>query len=166
MIDKEQFKSLLPLACKWAAEQEENILQKGSSLKPSQIEDAKLAGVSRPECVKVLKVSKIPMPYGPPALAEAASQLMTPETIGLTLRHGIFIRSDYWNDRPLLIHELVHTSQYEEMGGFIPFLQKYLMECITYGHIEAPMEKEAIKKTNEVCCIRKIQDNSPPPPLP
>ncbi len=153
MFDKEQFQLLLPLACKWAEKQEENILQKGISLNPSQIEDAKLVGVAYPERVKVLKVQTIPFPSDL-ALAEVAAQLITPETIALTLRYGIVIRSDYWNDRPLLVHELAHTSQYENLGGFMPFLQQYLMECFTLGHSAAPMEQEAIGKTNEVCYLR------------
>ena len=42
------------------------------------------------------------------------------------------------------MHELVHTSQYERLGGFMPFLQQYLNEYITIGYPEAPMEQEAI----------------------
>jgi hypothetical protein len=61
-------------------------------------------------------------------------------TIGLTLRYGIFIRADCWGERRLVVHELVHTLQYERLGGFMPFLQQYLHECITIGYPAAPME--------------------------
>jgi hypothetical protein len=35
--------------------------------------------------------------------------LISENTIGITFRHGIYIRSDYWQDDSLLIHELTHT---------------------------------------------------------
>jgi hypothetical protein len=57
--------------------------------------------------------------------------LISPMTIGLTLRYGIFIRSEFWGERRLVVHELVHTAQYERLGGFRPFLEQYLRECIT-----------------------------------
>ena len=57
--------------------------------------------------------------------AAAAIQFLTPATCGLTLRYGIFIRSDCWGDRNLVAHELAHTAQYERLGGIEPFLRKY-----------------------------------------
>ena len=51
----------------------------------------------------------------------------------------------------LIVHELVHTSQYEKLGGFLPFLRKYLMECINIGYPEAPMEQEAIRMAEKIC---------------
>jgi len=73
----------------------------------------------------VLYVEQIPMP-NEGLLKEVNNivQLVTPQTIGLTLRYGIFIRLDYQGNRRLLIHEFVHTSQYERFGGTRAFLQK------------------------------------------
>ncbi|MDM8525064.1 hypothetical protein QUF80_16965 [Desulfococcaceae bacterium HSG8] len=48
----------------------------------------------------------------------------------------------------MVVHELV---QYEKLGGFMPFLEKYLMECITIGYDESPMEKEAMRVENHLC---------------
>jgi hypothetical protein len=76
--------------------------------------------------------------------AAAAIQFLTPATRGLTLGYGIFIRSDCWGDRQLVAHELVHTMQYERLGGVEPFLRQYLFECLTIGYPAAPMEQEAI----------------------
>jgi len=151
MITLEQFKFLLPLACKWAEQQEMSIQEKGISLTLSQIEDATRVGVKHPEKVKLLQVPNIPIP-DEPSLAAAAqdTQLITANTNGLTLRYGIFIRSDYWNNRQILVHELVHTSQYERLGGILPFLQNYLMECISIGYPAAPMEQEAIRIAQEI----------------
>jgi len=66
----------------------------------------------------------------------------------LTFRTGspaaIFVRSDCWCERRLIAHELVHTVQYERLGGIRPFLRQYLTECLTVGYPAAPMEQEAI----------------------
>jgi hypothetical protein len=79
--------------------------------------------------------------------AAQATQLISPGTGGLTLRYGIFIRDDCWGDRRLVFHELVHTLQYERLGGFEPFLRQYLHECLTIGYPAAPMEQEAVTAT-------------------
>jgi len=151
MFTQEQFEILLPLAAAWAQEQESYILQNGVALSEHQVADAYKVGVSQPESVRLMKVATIPLP-DEPILKKAAqvAQLITPLTAGLTLRYGIFIRSDFWSDRRLIVHELVHTSQYEKFGGFIPFLKKYLYQCITIGYPEAPMEQEAIEMAAKV----------------
>jgi hypothetical protein len=51
----------------------------------------------------------------------------------------------------LIVHELVHTSQYEKLGGFLPFLRKYLLQLINIGYPDAPMEQEAIKIAEKIC---------------
>ena len=152
MITQEQFKILLQLACTWAEEQEGIILRDGALLSPAQIADAKTIGVVHLERVRLLRVPSIPMPVHPVLRAAAdATKLISPDTAGLTLRYGIFIRSDYWGARPLVFHELVHTSQYERLGGFQQFLQQYLYECITIGYPAAPMEQEAVTTTARLC---------------
>jgi len=145
MITEEQFKVLLPVAVAWAEEQEGIILRNGIQLTEPQIADARSLGISQPDMVRLMNVPTILMPEEPSLKAAAqATQLITPQTAGLTLRYGIFIRSDCWGDRRLIVHELVHTSQYERLGGFLPFLQEYLHQCITVGYPAAPMEQEAI----------------------
>ena len=56
---------LLPLACAWAAEQEQAILQSGVALTEAQIADARRVGVIRPDRVRLLKVQEIPKPIHP-----------------------------------------------------------------------------------------------------
>lgn len=46
---------------------------------------------------------------------------------------------------------LVHTRQFERLGGFLPFLQQYLQECITVGYPAALVEQEAINTTARLC---------------
>jgi hypothetical protein len=149
---EQQFEQLLPLACKWAAEQEQAILLSGVALTEAQIADAIRVGVKHPERVRLLRVQEIPTPSHP-ALAYAAKEtgLISPCTIGLTLRYGIFIRADCWGQRRLVVHELAHTMQYERLGSIEAFLRQYLYECITIGYPEAPMEQEAKRIEREIC---------------
>jgi hypothetical protein len=139
------FEVLLPLAVKWAAEEEERILREGVPLSESEIADAKAVGVREPERVRLLQVTTIPRPSDPQLAAAAdAMEFLMPATRGLTLHHGVFIRRDCWRDRSLIVHELVHTAQYERLGGSAPFLRQYLLECLTFGYSAAPLEKEAV----------------------
>jgi hypothetical protein len=152
LITSEQFELLLPLACQWAAEQEERILIEGEPLSAAQLEDARLVGVSHSERVRLLHVAQIPLPEHPTLRAAVeAIQFITALTRGLTLRYGIFIRSDCRDDRALIVHELAHTAQYERLGGFEPFLRRYLHECLFIGYPGAPMEQEVVKITARVC---------------
>jgi len=114
MFTPQQFESLLPLACTWAAEQEQLILKTGVPLTDVQMADARKIGVAHPEKVRLLKVERIPGPTDPIlAMAAKATNFLSENTEGMTIQHGIFIRSDCWEKRLLVAHELVHTTQYE-----------------------------------------------------
>jgi hypothetical protein len=146
------YERLLPIAARWASEQEQTILRAGVPLSEQEIVDAKAVGVREPERVRLLRVDAIPAPRHPMLrLAQAAIRLLTPAPSGLTLQHGIFIRSDCWRDRALIVHELVHTAQYERLGGIVPFLRKYLFECATVGYRKSPMEQEANDAAERFC---------------
>jgi hypothetical protein len=144
MITPALFEMLLPLACQWAEEQERIILREGVALTKSQIAEARTMGVQQPERVRLRVVEEIPRPDSP-ILRAAAEQtgLLSPFTIGLTLRYGIFIHANHWGERRLVVHELAHTAQYERLGGFHPFLTAYLDECLTVGYPNGPLEQEA-----------------------
>lgn len=151
-LTSEQFQALVPLACAWAEEQEKLIIDTGVGLSQAQIEDARLVGVTHPERVRLLAVEKTPMPQNPELRTVAeTTQLLSPYANGVAFRYGIFIRTRSWADRRLVVHELVHTAQYEKLGGFRPFLEQYLMECLTIGYPACPMEQEAIRVANEIC---------------
>ena len=150
------FETLLPLACAWAEQQEARILRQGVALTPEQLDDACHVGISHPERVRLLKVDEIPMPSDPILRAAAEmTGLLSPLTCGLTLQYGIFIRTDCWSERRLLIHELVHTGQYERLGGIRPFLERYLRECLSVGYPMGALEQEAIRVETEICGARK-----------
>ncbi len=151
-ITSEQFETLLPFACQWAAAQEQRILAQGEPLSDSELADARRVGVAAPERVRLLYVPEIPIPEHPALRAAAEeTQLISPLTGGLTLRYGIFIRSDCRFHRAMIVHEFGHTAQYERFGGFEPFLRQYLFECLTAGYPEAPMEQEVIILTARIC---------------
>ena len=144
--------TLLPLAAEWAEEQEKRILREGVPLSEQEIADAKAAGVQAAERVRLLPVASIPFPEHPLLRAASNATDFIPRAArGLTVRYGIFIRSDCRHDRQIIAHELIHTAQYERLGGIVPFLRKYLFECATAGHTAAPMEREAIEAGQRVC---------------
>ena len=106
-----QFEMLLPLAVTWATEQEQRILGDGVPLSEKEVGDARAIGIQNPDQVRLLQVEAIPRPSQPQLKAAChAIDFLTPATPGLTLGYGIFIRSDYWGDRLLLVHELAHVA--------------------------------------------------------
>jgi hypothetical protein len=155
-ITSEQFEMLLPLACEWAAAQEQRILATGEALSEPMLADARLVSVKQPERVRLLYVPEIPIPDDPALRAATLeTQFLSPLTRALALRYGIFIRSNCRSDQTMVIHELGHTAQYERLGGFEPFLRRYLFECLTIGYPEAPMEQEVIALTARICGSQK-----------
>lgn len=142
------FEKVLPLAARWAAAVERRILREGVPLSEREMEDAKSVGVRAPEKVRLLALAGVPQPADLTLKAAAAAiQFLTPETRGLALRHGIFVRNDCWGERALIAHELVHTAQYERLGGIRPFLREYLHECLTMDYPAGLLEQEAIAAT-------------------
>ena len=145
MVDRE-LADILPLACAWVAECEREILRTGTPLTTAQLADAQQVGVQHPGRVRLLGVPAISFPEDPRLHAAAqATRFLTPDTIGLTLRYGIFLREDYWGDRALLAHELVHSAQYERLGGIEPFLRQYFGEVLAVGYLRAQLEQEAVR---------------------
>jgi hypothetical protein len=80
----------------------------------------------------------------PTSKSNRNTSLITPETAGLTIGQGIFVRADCANDAKLIAHELKHVAQYDRHGSIIAFLQQYLSEVNEYGYPAAAMEQEAI----------------------
>lgn len=144
---------LLPQICDWAQKkEEENILKNGVALSADEMVTASKIGVRHPERVRLLQVPQVPMSQDA-ALRAAAAQagLVSEQTAGMALRYGIFIRDDVWDNRSHIVaHELVHTAQYERLGGFAPFLKQYLSECLTVGYSQAPLEQEAVQTANRL----------------
>lgn len=148
----DQMEELLPLAAQWALEQERRVLCEGVPLSDEELADARAIGVRNPERVRLLCVDSIPVPAHPMLKAAAASMnFITAAPRGLALENGIFVRTDQWRDRELIAHELVHTAQYQRLGGIVPFLQTYIAQCATVGYQQAPLELEATATAERVC---------------
>jgi len=148
----EQLEELLPLAAQWATDQERRVLCEGVGLSEAEMADAKAIGVRNPNRVRLLRVENIPVPVHPMIRAAAASiHFLAAAPSGLTLDYGIFIRADRWRERALIAHELVHTAQYQRLGGILPFLQTYIYQCATVGYRNAPLELEAAAIAARIC---------------
>lgn len=148
----DQLEELLPLAVQWAAEQERHVLCEGVRLSEIEMRDAKAIGVQNPERVRLLRVQAIPVPVHPMLRAAASSiNFLTAAPRGLALDCGIFVRADQWRDRALIAHELVHTAQYQRLGGIRPFMQTYIYQCATVGYPNAPLELEAARISARIC---------------
>ena len=116
------FETLLLLACAWAEEQEKLIYRTGVALTELQLEDARGIGIQFPERVRLLKVPEVPLPSDPLLRAAAETTgLISPLTCGLAVRYGIFVRSDYWGERRLVVHELAIRHSMSGSAGSSPF---------------------------------------------
>jgi hypothetical protein len=143
---------LLPVAFAWAEEQESRILKEGTPLSEAEIADARRAGVAHPEKIRVLRVEVLPEPDHEEALFVAKSiGFFGQRANGLTLGHGIYLCRNVWGNRHILVHECVHVSQYEKLGGIQPFLSLYLRECIDPGYPFGALEREAIYVSCDIC---------------
>lgn len=100
-------------------------------------------GIASPERVRLRSVRQVPPVNGLLRWIGGHLGVVSGQTIGMTLRYGIFIREDHWGDNRLIVHELAHVAQYERFGGFHPFLKRYLHECINPGYPFGPLEQEA-----------------------
>ncbi len=143
--------AFLPVACIWASRHESSILRIGVALSAAQVDHARKVGVVHPEKVRLLAVDVVPPTNHLLRAIGAKLGFVSSQTIGMTLRYGIFIQRDHWGDRRLLVHELAHVAQYERFGGFRRFLFQYLQECIDPGYPLGDLELEA-KRAEESCC--------------
>jgi hypothetical protein len=140
----------LPAATRWVKTHEEAILKNGETLKAGQLNDAQQAGVADPEKIRVAFVDSIPLPGNSLQGLAKWTGLLSPRTAGLTLGHGTYIRSDFRDDRYLLVHEFVHVGQYERLGSIEAFLNDYLRECLEVGYPLGPLEQEAIDRAHSL----------------
>jgi hypothetical protein len=153
MIDQEKFERLAPLAYQWAKIQEAYILKHGVPLTPHQMDDAGRAGVHDPSRVRVLVVDRIPLPEDH-ELADAArrAQIITDASRGVAIGYGIIIRADSWQNRELLLHQLVHVAQCERSGSLKSFVAEYLRDRRNSRDFSVgSLEDEARGLAREIC---------------
>jgi hypothetical protein len=153
VLDQETFEHLLPLAYQWAKAQEDYVLARGVPLGPRHINDAIRAGVHEVSRVRVLVVDRIPLPDNE-ELAEAARRIgiVTHETRCIGIGHALIIRADAWNDRELVLHNLVHIAQCEHSGGLEQWVRHYLADRATCPNFTiGSLEREARGLARDIC---------------
>ena len=151
--EQEAIERLAQLARHWALEQEAFVLKLGAPLTAPQLADAARVGVKDAARVRVLPVDRMPLP-GDLELAEAArrAQIITEASPAVTIGHGIVVRVDRWNDRELLLHQLVHVAQCERCGGLEAFVEEYLTDRSTCADFTVgSLEDEARTLAREIC---------------
>lgn len=142
----------LPGATLWLRHHETEILRQGVPLTPQLQADARRIGVKFPARVRLRLVKQVPEMR--PLLRWMAQTfgLCDSSTRGMSLRYGIYVRSDCGDERPLLVHELVHTWQYERLGGIHAFLKEYLYESmVAPGYPFGRLEQEASTIARDIC---------------
>ncbi len=146
------YEELFALAVQWVKEQELYILKNGIELTTDLKIDAYQVGVKDIEKVRLLKVDKIPLPSDPKLNNVLDDiRLLNNSTIGTSYRYGILIKKEHWLKRKLVVHELVHTMQYERLGSIENFLKSYINECIDPGYPMGALEQEAWRIEKEIC---------------
>jgi hypothetical protein len=145
---------LLPLAVSlavpWVRYREAQALRHGVPLSEDAMAFAVRLGIQKAETIRLLKVDAVrvfdaPLLRLPFHFANRSFRF----TAGITLRYGILIRADFWNEPGLIAHELVHVHQYERLGGIAPFLWRYLRECLVDGYPFSRLEQEAVTRSRD-----------------
>jgi hypothetical protein len=144
-----QLSTLISLASSWAEIQSNNILRFGIGLNENQLELARIVGVQKPDQIRVMLIRKIPVPEDE-ILRTVCKQLnfLGPDTEGLTLYYGIFIKKGLQLNRKLLAHEFRHVAQYEQHPSITSYLSIYIPELLKYGYTNAPLEVDAERASN------------------
>ncbi len=134
---------LLPKAIDWAEKRSAEICSSGMALTEREKRIAIAVGVINPEKICISIVSSMPIPDDP-MLQKVAIEtgLLGPDTAGLTLGYGIYIRADQKSDQ-LLSHECRHVYQYETFGSIRGFMPIYLQQIAQFGYEDAPLEVDA-----------------------
>jgi hypothetical protein len=140
---------LLPLVlcvAGWVRAREATVLRAGVPLAADELALARTVGVAMPERVRVMPVNVVPMPL-PRMLRRLAERFgwLSPHIVGMTLGYGVVLRGDLARDRGLLAHELTHVAQYERLGRFYGFLNRYIRECLWPGYPHGALEIEATR---------------------
>jgi hypothetical protein len=153
VVDQEIFEQLLPLAYQWARMQEEFALARGVPLGPRHTADARQAGVEEISRIRVLVVDRIPLPENEElALAARRMGIISEDTRCIGFGYALIIRADAWNDRELILHNLIHIAQCERAGGLEQWVRHYLTDRTHCPNFTiGPLEEEARGLARAIC---------------
>jgi hypothetical protein len=142
----DKFIKIFPAVCEWIEQQENDIISKGRQLTLNETEIAKRIGIKNYDVIKVIESDLVPQPKNKIILEMGLELglLNKERTNGICYRYGIFINKNATNKNLILIHELIHTLQYEKFGSLEKFLYQYIKECIELGYESSPLELEAV----------------------
>lgn len=135
---------MLPFVMWWVRHNEKIALRMGRKLSDEELDWANKIGILHPEKVRILNVTRIPSPV--PHFIEKLLQSRgypVGNAAGMCMRYGIYAKEKYAHQKCLIAHELVHTHQFERLGGIWRFLKKYLGETMILGYANSPLEMEA-----------------------
>ncbi|MGB6222145.1 MAG: hypothetical protein WBG04_14040 [Haloferula sp.] len=133
-----------PALARWSSAREHSILKSGSRLPSSMLTFATEIGIQSPATIRLEIVDQVPLPLAKRWIKLAQNigiPLFNPS--GMCLGCGISATSA---DPALIRHELVHTLQFQRLGGHQGFMWHYLFECLRFGYAAAPLEIEARMK--------------------
>lgn len=124
-------------------------MRQGRPLSGTEAAAAWAVGVRQPEMIRVAVVPEVRMP-GFRWMQRLAARLGFDgsHTSGMALRYGILVRADDADNPRLLLHECVHTAQYERIGSLSGFLRRYLVECLRDGYACSTLEREASEQAS------------------
>ncbi|MED5618273.1 hypothetical protein [Ideonella sp. BN130291] len=122
----------VPFAALWARQREARILRTGRALTEDEQAIARAMGVAQPERVRLLQLSRWPLPM----------RWFSRHVTAMALGHSICCVGDEVTPR-LLAHELRHVQQVEAAGSLRNFLTVYLAEVARHGYWHAPLEVDA-----------------------
>jgi hypothetical protein len=132
----------------WMEETENFILSKGRFLSDEEITIAQKLGIKNYDNIRVLESDTVPMPTHKSIKNMGLSMgFFNESTAGMSFRYGIFLNSKQKYSRSVLIHELVHALQYEQLGSILEFAKAYTKEILKHGYQQCTFEQEANKLT-------------------
>ena len=115
--------------------------------------DASLSGVTSPARIRVLVVDRILLPDDSD-LAEASKRIgiVTDDTRCMGFGYALIVRVDAWNDRELILHNLVHIAQSQRSGGLEQWVRQYLGDRANCPNFTiGSLEEEARRIAREIC---------------
>lgn len=146
---QEKVDRFFPAALSWFSETEAALHPLGRTLTDRERAKATELGVRRPEDVRILVLKKFPVPSDPELKKEAQHfGLGSFFEGGRTMGHVIMLKPRLAENWPVIVHELVHVSQFDKVGREA-FLRRYITEYEMLGYARAPMELEAFAKQKE-----------------
>jgi hypothetical protein len=134
----------IPKVVHWIEEMENFIQSNGRFLNEDELTFAKKIGILNYDIIKVWESNEVPKPKN--AMIQYLGNeigFFSSNTNGISFRYGIFLHSELKYTKDVLLHELIHTLQYERFGSIEKFILCYLDDVLINGYENSVLEKEA-----------------------